>query len=261
MKRILTLSLLLSSSLSWSVSSVKVQNFNFNYADGKGSGTASSFEIVKNQSQVFVNRNGTDLEFSSPLLEENVVWKNAPSLILDSQVEVRGFDLNLGKNLVANLVSGQFNSDSKMSVKNVSADCSRLTGSDVFEELINGCLEKGTVKVATFVSESVDAFFANVNEDDIYPDSTTQVRSLNLTFAKKNFNLTANAKFGVNGTLKARGNTEVDYQNRKATIRITEVKFGILNITNKFFAEIKKMDIEGMRVSQPYIYFDFPVKE
>ncbi|MFA5584511.1 MAG: hypothetical protein WDA09_09885 [Bacteriovoracaceae bacterium] len=253
MKRFFTLSLFLTSSLAWSVSSVKVQNFNFNYVDGSGVGTASAFEIITSQAQVFVNRVGTDLEFTSPLLEESVTWKDAPSLILDSKVTVNGFNLNVDKDLVATLANAQFDSESKMSIQNASAQCARSQGIDVFEQLIAGCLQKGSVKFASFESRSLDSFISLLR-DEVETEST-QIRSLNLTFDKKNFNLTANAKFGINGTLRAKGNADVDYQNKKAVIRVTEVKFGILNITGKFFSEIEKKNIKGMEVRRPYIYF------
>lgn len=252
MKRIFTLSLLLTSSLAWSVSSVKVQNFNFNYVDGTGVGTASAFEIVTNQTQVFVNRVGADLEFSSPLLTEPLRWKDAPSFILGSKVDVKGFNLTLNKDLNANLTSGNFDSESKMSIQNVSAQCFRASGADVFEEVIAGCLQQGVVKFSSFESRSLDTFVSLLT-DEVETEST-QVRSLNLNFAKKNFNLTANAKFGVNGTLRAKGSADVDYQNKKAVIRVTEVKFGILNITGKFFTEIEKLDLKGVEVRRPYIY-------
>lgn len=260
MKNILTLSLLLTSSLCWSVSAVKVQNFNFNYMEGAGTGSAISFEVIKNQSQVFVNRAGNDLVFSSSLLEENAVWRNAPSFVLDSAVEVKGFNLHLSKTLTATLSSGKFVSDTKMAINSVSVECARDKGADVFEEVINGCLEKGVVKVTDFVSQSVESFLAKFSEKEFYPENT-QVRSLNLVLLNNNFNLSANAKFGINGTLKARGNAQVDYLKRKGTLKITEVKFGILNITNKFFDEVRKMEIKGLVVNQPYLYFNLPVKE
>lgn len=259
MKRFFALSLLITSTLVWSVSSVKVQNFNFNYSDGNGVGTASAFEIITSSAQVYVNRVGTDLEFSSPLLEGPVHWRNAPALILNSKVVVKGFNLALNNDLVANLSSGQFDSDSKMTVQNFSAQCSRSNGEDVFEQVVMGCLHKGLIKVSSFESRSVDAFVSLLS-DDVGTEGT-HVRSLNLSIDKKSFSLSANAKFGVNGTLRGKGTIDVDYLNKKAVIRVNEVKFGFLNITGKFFSEIEKLDVEGMEVRKPYIYFNLKDKE
>lgn len=259
MKRIFALSFFLTSTLAWSVSSMKVQNFNFNYVDGTGVGTAAAFEIVTNQNQVFVNRVGADLEFSSPLLAEPILWKNAPSLILDSKTDVKEFNLNLNKELTATLASGTFDSESKMSIQNVSAQCSRAKGVDVFEEVLAGCLQKGVVKFSSFESRALDTFVSLLSGE--VETESTQVRSLTLNLDKKNFNLTANARFGVNGTLRGRGSAEVDYQNKKAVIKVTEVKFGFLNITGKFFTEIEKLEVKGVEVRRPYIYLTLKDQE
>ncbi|HLW58211.1 MAG TPA: hypothetical protein VKY27_12535 [Bacteriovoracaceae bacterium] len=252
MKRIFTLSLLLTSSVVWSVSSLKVQNFNFMYSDGTGSGTASEFEIVTSQTQVLVNRVGSDLEFSSAVLETPFVWRNAPQMILDSKVTVTDFNLNLNKDFKATITRGEFESEKKMTIQNGSAQCQRLQGVDAIEQVINGCLAKGVVKFSNFESRSLDAFIAALT-DTVEPEST-QIRSLTLNLDKKNFNLTASAKFGVNGTLRAKGTADVDYQNKKAVFKVNEVKFGFLNITGKFFTEIEKMDVKGLEVRRPYIY-------
>lgn len=253
MKRIFILSLMLTSSLVWSVSSVKVQNFNFNYSDGSGVGTAAEFEIITSRTEVLVNRVGSDLEFTSPILEQTLVWRNAPQMILDSEVNVTGLNLNLGKDFTANLTRGEFNSEKKMTIQNGLAQCLRVQGADAIEQVLNGCLAKGTIKFSNFESRSLDALIALLT--DTVETESTQVRSLNLSLDKKNFNLTATARFGVSGTLRAKGTADVDYHNKKATIRVNEVKFGFLNITNKFFSEIEKKDIKGLEVKRPFIYY------
>lgn len=253
MKKVFTLSLLLTSTLVWSVSSLKVQNFNFKYSDGIGSGTASDFEIITSQTQISVTRSGSDLEFSSPVFEAPIVWTNAPGLILDSKVSVTGFNFNLQKELTSSLSRGEFVSEDKMTIQNVNVTCSRAQGTDVYEQVISGCLNKGTIKVANFESMGFESFIAQMT-DTVEPEGT-QVRSLNLTLDKKNFNLSATAKIGVNGTLKAKGTADVDYKNKKAVVKVNEVKFGFLNITNQFFTELQKKEIKGLVVKKPYIYY------
>ncbi len=255
MKRIFTLSLLLSSSLAWSISFVKVKNFNFNYANGLGIGQAASFDVVKNQSQIKVTKVGTDLEFSSPLLDDNIVWKDAPAMILDSKVDVKGFNLDLDKKVITSLTSALFTSDSRMSLQGLTADCLRKAASDVFEEVIAGCLSEGNLKVASFDSQSLNEFVSLI-ADEIDLKNVT-VKSLNLNVKNKAFTMSLSTKIGVNGTIRARGTTDVDYQNKKAVIKVDEVKFGILNITSKFFAEIEKMKSESVEVRRPYIYLTY----
>lgn len=255
MKRIFTLSLLLSTSMSWAISSAKVKNFNFNYANGLGEGRATSFDVVKNQSQVTVTKVGSDLEFSSSLLEENFIWKDAPVMILDSKVNVAGFNLDLDKKVIASLTSALFVSDSKMSLQGLTADCQRKSASDVIEEVIAGCLSEGNLKVASFDSQSLNNFVSLISEE--VDSQNLTVKSLNLAVKNKAFNLSLSTKIGVNGTIKARGTTDVDYQNKKAVIKVDEVKFGILNITSKFFAEIEKMKNESVEVRRPYIYLTY----
>ena len=259
MKRIFTLSLLLSSSLAWSINSVKVKNFNFNYADGKGIGQAASFDIVKNQAQVLVMRVGNDLEFSSPILEENIIWKDVPAMIIDSKATVQNFNMELDKKVITSLSSAKFESESRMSLQNLTADCQRKNASDIFEEIIAGCLTEGNLKVSSFDSKAVNEIFSLIADDSL--NKNVQVKSLNLTVKNKAFNLSLSTKIGVNGTIKARGTSDVDYKNKKAVLKIDEVKFGILNITSKFFAEIEKLKNESVEVRRPYIYITYKDKE
>ena len=81
------------------------------------------------------------------------------------------------------------------------------------------------------------------------------VSALDLKTNAGKYDLSAEVKAQVSGKVKSNGNMSYDASAGKLTLKISEVKFGFLNITGKVFDELKKQQSETLKVNEPYVYY------
>ena len=81
------------------------------------------------------------------------------------------------------------------------------------------------------------------------------IKSLDLKINNGKYDLSAEVKAQISGKAKSNGNMSYDPETGIMTIKILEVKFGILSVTGKVFDELKKNENDRMKVKQPNVYY------
>ena len=249
---------------------VQVKNFSFKYDDPKGSGSASAFTLSEIQSldgvNVAVEKLDEVFKISvSGSENEEMELKDAPSFVKDAKhMDIDNFNLDLGSKASLSMTEGNFNSpESDLMMKGFSLDCARDQAQvDVMDQVLSGCMKKMTVRSSDFISESKKT---KHNSLSIISDSIqnvikatsrgeTRVKSLKLNVADGGYDLAADVKADVSGRVTSEGDMSYNPANGKLTVKISQVKFSILNITSKVFEELKKKQTDKLKVKQPYVY-------
>lgn len=243
---------------------VLIQDLNFEYQDPTGHGSAANFSVsgLKNAGvTVDVEKVGKDFNFNvQGAAEGQYVFKNAPDLLSSAQsMDITGFNLTFEKALKISIGSGEFISpDQELSLQKINLDCSRdQNQTDVADQAILGCIKLLILKASRFTTQSfieenfVTAFVAGMTGLN---GASVGINNLNMKVTNGQYDLSADVKAQVSGKAKSLGNLSYDSTNKVLTIKISEVKFSILNVTNQVFDELKKNENPKMKVSKPYVY-------
>ena len=248
---------------------VTVKDFNFNYKNPQGSGSASSFTrssvLNKEAVQVSVDKVGDVFKLGVTGAEtHDFEFKGAPSFMTEAEtMNVTGFNLSLTDRLVLSMTQGRFNSaKDELKLDGVNLDCARDGKSEeAMDQLINGCIQKMTLKSSKFSSSSEEnmmgIFAQSISKavDERLGIDAVGVNSLDLRTTAGNYDLSADVKAQISGKVRSKGFMSYEEKSGKLSIKINEVKFGILNITGKVFDELKKQEGEKLKVQRPYVYF------
>lgn len=251
--------------LAWGqVSQVNIQNFNFNYQAPQGEGTADAFSYQQktNEAQkVHVEKIGEDFKILLEGVEnQELTFKDAPDLIKNAQsIKLSGFNLSFANTATMTLGSAVFNSpDKNVDLKNLNLACDRVAAfPEVMDQVISGCIQKMTLKTTGLSTdgEGVDqALMKALDESHDEVLGGVGVKNLNLKVNAGKFELSAEVKAQISGTAKASGTLKYEAAVKKLTVKISEVKFGILDVTSQVFDELKKQESATLKVSKPYIY-------
>lgn len=243
---------------------VSVKNFNFTYTNPHGQGTAASFSrssLINEELSVTVDKINKDFRLNVSGAEtQEFELKNAPAFMTEAQtMSVSGFNLNLAERLNLSLAAGRFNStDSSLKLDGLNLDCSRdQTQPEVMDQLIKGCIQKMTFKSSKFQSQDVEEALVNVISEAVSKsiNSNVTVNSVDLKTNAGKYDLAADVKAQVSGKVRSKGDMSYDPASGKLTLKISEVKFSILNITGKVFDELKKQQSDKLTVKEPYVYY------
>jgi hypothetical protein len=82
-----------------------------------------------------------------------------------------------------------------------------------------------------------------------------EVSSFDLRINGKRFDLSTDIRAQISGKVKASGQISYNSTQGLIVVKITEVKFGFLNITSMVFDELKKNESPRLKVREPYIYY------
>lgn len=249
---------------------VSIKNFNFSYQNPHGSGSATSFSrsgfVADEGVSVSVDKLDKDFKLMvSGAENQEFELKNAPSFMTEAEtMSVTGFNLDLADRLNMNMTSGRFNSiKDELILDGLNLDCARdIVQAEVMDQLISGCIQKMTLKTAKF-SQSANDGLVNALETALSAALVENsmvlagvgVSSLDLKTNAGKYDLSAEVKAQVSGKVKSNGNMSYDATTGKLTLKISEVKFGFLNITGKVFDELKKQQSETLKVNEPYVYY------
>jgi hypothetical protein len=248
---------------------VSIKNFNFTYQNPHGEGSATSFSRsnFKADQGVTVAVDKIDKDFKlivSGSENQEFEFKNAPSFMTEAEsIAVSGFNLEVEDKLTLNLLSGRFNSEKdELNLDNLSLDCSRdVNQKELTDQFISGCIQKMNLKTAKFSQSgeegpvSVLKTVVENSLDDQPLLGNIGVSSLDLKTNAGKYDLSVEVKAQISGKVKSKGNMSYDPDSGKLTIKISEVKFGFLNITSKVFDELKKQQSETLKVNEPYVYY------
>ncbi len=240
----------------------QVTNFNFEYTSPMGEGEVDSFSF-----------NGQTFE-SAHVSVEKVVDKfklvltgsqtgeflvgDLPSFVQDADaMSVTGLNVNLGQTASVDLGDGQFDSkDDSLSISGLHLNCNRnQSEKEAMDQLLKGCTESMSFKVSKFVSDSRSSV-AVVLANAISKASRGSVKIKDLDFKSNagKYTLSANVDAALSGKAKSNGNLSYDSSTGVLTVKISEVKFGILTVTGQVFSELKKNQTDKLKVKEPYVY-------
>lgn len=253
---------------------VEVKDFDFEYNDPMGEGTASSFSLnsstIQGGAKVYVEK--MDDEFNikvSSSEERELSVKNAPDFFLKAEkMKVGGFNFSLYDRAVLSLSQGSFLSrDGELNLQNLSLNFNRdRSQKELIDQMINGCIVQMSLKASKFNSSQMNegnlasllmlSFLSSVKEENfVEAKSGFEVKALDIKTKSGRFELTAEIKAQISGKVKSNGHLSYEPLNKRLTIKINEVKFGILNITSKVFDELKKKESDKLKVGRPFVYY------
>lgn len=255
---------MLTSSVWAQVASVEVTNFNFKYQAPLGEGFADHFSYAQktNQAQkVLVEKVAEDFKITLNGVEnQEFTFSNPPSLLADAEnIKLEGFNFSLGQRLGLVIKNGVFESTEKeVSLSGFNLSCDRLMGSaEVAEQLITGCIQKMNFQTGAFSTNGEGIESALMKAVDEKFDSTkaaTTIKNVKFKIAAGKFDLSADIKAQISGSAKGSGTVKYDSAAKMITIKVSEIKFSILDVTSQVFAELKKQESSNVKVKQPYIY-------
>jgi hypothetical protein len=246
---------------------VSVNDFNFTYNDPHGLGTASSFSRSKlktDQVEVAVERIDKDLRFAVTGVENlEFELKNAPAFMIQAEtMSVSNFNMNLAEKLNLSLGAGRFNSpNDNLKLDGFFLDCQRdKSKSEIMDQLLNGCVQKMILKNSKFSSQDAEGFLGAIHSSisvSLSEKADLGVNSLEMKTTNGKFDLIAEVKSSISGKVKSNGNISYDHVTGRLAIKVSEIKFGILNITRKVFDELKKKETDKLKIKEPFIYYSF----
>jgi len=242
--------------------SLYVSNLNFDYTNPQGRGSVDAFGSKKSlraSLDLLVDR--VDRDFKLTVMgDHEAVYdlKDAPDFMVEAErMSIKSFNLHLAKErLSVSLLSGNFESrKDNLRLDNMSLECPRaMEESTTLDQLVQGCTQALTFKLSKFVSADSFSGLEEVLEIPLTGGSV-QVNAVELKIKNKKFDLLAEVRAQVSGKVKALGQMSYDSQKGQLAIKISEVKFGFLNITSKVFDELKKNESDRLRVKEPYVYY------
>ena len=238
---------------------VHVKNFNFSYQNPHGQGEATSFSRSKSTTSdsVNVSVDKIDQEFHIQVTggeEHEFIFKDAPSFMTDAEtINLSGFNLDLNDQLNLKVSSARFNSHSdSLQLDGLTLACQKLgVEENLMDQLISGCVQKMSFKSSKFSSQNSDALIASALDEMM---AGIGVNSVDFAINNGKFDLSAEVKAQISGKVKSSGNMSYDSVTGKLSVKISEVKFGFLNITSKVFDELKKQESDRLTVKAPYVY-------
>lgn len=264
MKKILVL-LFITSIAHAQVSQVEVKNFNFDYTAPRGEGTAEAFSYQKqmNEAQkVSVEKLGEDFKIVLEGVEnQEIDFKNPPSLIKDAeQIKLSAFNFIFQNKVSLSMARALFQSPGKsMDLSNLSLNCDRaMAYPEVMEQVIVGCIQQMSLKTTGFSSQGeggVDQALMkaiDLGHDELL--GATTIKNVDFKLTQGKFQFSAEIKAQISGKATGSGTVNYEADGKKVTVKVSEVKFGILNVTSQVFDELKKQESPKMKVSKPYIY-------
>jgi citrate lyase gamma subunit len=259
---------LLFSGLSFAqVSRVEIQNFNFNYTDPSGEGVAETFSYQQKflgQQKVHVEKSGSELHFRLEGVEnQEFNLKNAPDFIQKAQtIRLQAFNLSLNEGFSTVFEEAAFLSpNDNLQLKNFSLSCSKNNQfSQLMDQLLSGCTQKMALKAAQFSSSGEGALqeLAEALVQGVDARNETKgdvgIRNVELKVSGNKFTLAADIRAQISGRATGTGSISYDQAAGVVALKVSEIKFGYLNVTSQVFEELRKQQSARFQVKQPYLY-------
>lgn len=244
---------------------VKIEDFSFNYSDPKGSGEATLFEHNQKSSEgvrVEVEKIADAMNFKVSGSEEHeFTLEKAPDVVMKAKtMTVDDLDLSYEDKLSFSILEGEFIGDDELHLKNFALNCNKdLSQAAAENQLIFGCLQKMTVKSQSFsqsaVEEGIVSAFSKAISSVSGSRGDLSIKSLDFKITGGKYELGADIKAQMSGRAKSKGQMSYDPNSGIMTIKISEVKFGVLSVTGLVFDELKKNENARMKVKEPNVYY------
>lgn len=230
---------------------LEIQNFNFDYKNPSGQGSASSFQYEKSGVQVSVDKIGKEFKLKAiGAVTTEYTLQNAPEVVETAEkMSIQNLNLTVVETLNFSVARAKFlGKEDRLDLQALSLECDRDRNQvEAVNQLIAGCIRKLKLRAERF--DSLSEIIAKAISDE-----KEAVKNFRLQISNGKFNFSAGVSVGVPGTVKGKGDVSYSASEKRFAIRISEVKFGILNITGKVFDELQKNESENMKVKRPFVY-------
>lgn len=263
--KILLALLMLSTFAQAQVSKGEIKNFNFKYQTPMGEGTAEAFSYqAKNDpaQNVHVEKVGEEFKIHLEGVEnQDLSFKNPPALIKDAEtINLAGFNLTFQDRAVLTMANGSFQSQDKdIDLKNFNLACDRIASfPEVMDQVLSGCVQKMNLKVGGFSSMGAEglehAILAAVDDKHDEYKSAVSIKNVDWKITGGKLQFAVDVKAQISGTVTGSGSVKYEAPLKKVTVKVSEIKFGFLDLTSQVFDQLKKQESASMKVSRPYIY-------
>lgn len=242
---------------------VKVEDFSFSYDDPRGYGEATNFQHNQRTLagvRVEVEKLGEALSFKvSGAENQEFRLEKAPEFLTKARtMVVDDLDLTYEDSLSFSILEGEFIGDDELRLKNFTLNCNKdLSETKAEDQLISGCLKRMAVKSQSFSQESLEAGFVSAFTSALGKAAGSRgnlsIKALDLKIIDGKYDLGADIKAQMSGRAKSNGTMSYDKTAGKLTVKISEVKFGLLNVTGMVFDELKKNESDHMKVQKPHV--------
>jgi hypothetical protein len=244
---------------------VKIEDFSFNYSDPKGSGEATLFQHNQKALEgvrVEVEKIGEAMNFKVSGSEEHeFTFEKAPDVVMKAKtMTVDDLDITYEDRLSFSLLEGEFIGEEELHLKNFTLNCNKdFTQAAADNQLIFGCLQKMSVKSQSFsqsaVEEGIVSAFTKALSSVSGSRGDLSIKSLDFNITNGKYELGADVKAQMSGRAKSKGQMSYDPNSGIMTIRISEVKFGVLSVTGLVFDELRKNENDRLKVKEPNVYY------
>lgn len=265
---------LLASALS--VEKIKGQLAYFTYSNDTGEAVATSLDIKLQDSRsieknlhpaqksmnqkILIFRQGNDINVNIGFI--SVDWEDVPVwLTSELDLAAKNASISLGyenvQSIKAQSASIYKPSIGKAAVEDLSIECvPKEQDRSRFDNLLEQCLEDGTITSRELNIPSLKSFWAQVLEDEM--DNTEDLRKvgedLQVRLYQNRFTLGLKTKVFLRARVKAWGEAKHLEEENKLRIRLDKVKFGRIPLTRIAFAVLETF-FEGkdIQINRPYI--------
>jgi hypothetical protein len=212
--------------------------------------------------QVEVEKIGEAMNFKVSGSEEHEFnLEKAPDVVMKARsMTVDDLDLSYEDKLSFSLLEGEFIGEDELHLKNFTLNCNKdLTQTAAENQLILGCLQKMTLKSQSFsqsaVEEGIVSAFTKALSSVSGSRGDLSIKSLDFNINNGKYELGADVKAQMSGRAKSKGQMSYDPKSGIMTIKVSEVKFGVLSVKGLVFDELKKNENDHMKVKEPNIYY------
>lgn len=237
----------------------RIETLNADYVSPKGTGNAEfinikDFGVFEKPALEVENYNGL-LVFS---VEDQTFELDLSLLgVTDAEtINLRGLNfLNKDKTINLNLSNAHAKDiDLDTSLSRAAIDCTREDHhQDITDDLLSACLKNSRISAKDFRFRSGESLFESLVEEKMLSDQMTlDDLSVSISNHKLKANFKSNLSKGVK--VKIEGSTSYNLDERKIVIKIDKAKASFLNIKNKIFDELGKMQNEKIEVNKPFIH-------
>lgn len=244
---------------------LKIEDFSFNYSDPSGSGQATLFQHNQKSLegvQIGVEKIGEAMNFKVTGSENHeFTLEKAPDVVMKAKtMTVDNLDVTYEDSLSFSLIEGEFVGEDELHLKNFTLNCNKdMTQAAADNQLIFGCLQRMSVKSQSFSQTAVEDgmvnAFTNALKSVAGSRGDVSIKALDFKIQNGKYDLSAEVKAQMSGKAKSNGNMSYDPESGIMTIKISEVKFGILSVTGMVFDELKKNENDRMKVKKPNVFY------
>ncbi len=240
-----------------------IQELNARYDSPSGLASASKVQIedfgdYTNPKMEVENYNGL-LVF---LFEDKQFELDISMLGITDAEQIDVADLNFTNNDVEIDLSVEgadaFDPTFRTNVRDAKFNCLRESQyEDIKDDLLSACLSNSdiTLNQAYFKSETSE-FYSVLNNEEILGDAF-DLEDLVIRINEGELKAQFKSSLSKGVKIKIEAETSYDIQNKRVVVNLKKAKASFFNIKGTIFKELESMQVEGLEVDRPYIYFSF----